>query len=112
LERMLQLVRAAKAAKGQIGDGVRGSMDRVIDDLQDALAVADSRLGRVAVDLVGQAEAVRGRRRAGDPRPARGGRAEPGSTPVPVTRGSGRPVEGSGEGLKAGKRQGKGVRRG
>lgn len=42
LERMLELVRAAKAAKGQIGEGVRGSMDRVIDDLHDALAVCEN----------------------------------------------------------------------
>lgn len=87
LERMLQLVRAAKAAQGQIGDGVRGSMDRVVDDLHAALAVADERTGRVVADLVTQAEGVKGRRRPG----ARvaGGRAAPASTPVPVTRGSG-----------------------
>jgi hypothetical protein len=87
LERMLQLVRAAKAAKGQIGDGVRGSMDRVIDDLHDALAVADSRTGRVVSDLVSQAEAVKGRRRRVDG--VAGGTAAAPSTPVPVTRGSG-----------------------
>lgn len=93
LERMLELVRAAKAAKGQIGEGLRGSMDRVIDDLHDALAVADARTGRVVADLVSQAEGVRGRRRRG----ARGAgdtAAAPASTPVPVTRGSGGPGKG------------------
>jgi hypothetical protein len=87
LERMLELVKAAKAAKGQIGDGVRGSMDRVIDDLHDALAVADSRMGRAVSDLVSQAEEVKGRRRRGAG--VAGGTAAASSTPVPVTRGSG-----------------------
>lgn len=91
LVRMLELVRAAKAAKGQISDGMRGSMDRVVDDLHDALAVADARTGRVVADLVSQAEGVRGRRRpaarTGVARPS--GRTEAPSTPVPVTRGSG-----------------------
>jgi hypothetical protein len=93
LERMLELVRAAKAAKGQIGEGVRGSMDRVIDDLHDALAVADARTGRVVADLVSQAEAVKGRRRrSGQAHAERApGGAAPASTPVPVTRGSGTP---------------------
>lgn len=63
LERMLQLVIAAKSAKGQIAEGVLGSLDRVVDDLQDAFAVADARTGRAVADLVAQAEAVRGRRR-------------------------------------------------
>lgn len=129
LERMLELVRAAKAAKGQIGDGVRGSMDRVIDDLHDALAIADSRTGRVLADLVTQAEEVKGRRRPdSDTRSARGrsGRTasevfplppakvqayadrngippeRKGLTPVPVTRGSGTPERAT----KAEKREG------
>lgn len=91
--RMLELVRAAKAAKGQIGDGVAGSLDRVVNDLHDALAVADSRQRRVIADLVDQAEAVRGRRRAATrPGAARAdGRRSAASTPVPVTRGSGTP---------------------
>lgn len=138
LQRMLELVRAAKAAKGQIGDGMRGSMDRVIDDLHDALAVADARTGRVLADLVTQAEGVKGRRRPA----ARTGAARPGgrvaahplppakvqayadtnglppaaSTPGPVTRGSGTPREGGdkpeGGGVRAAKGAVKGVRRG
>ena len=80
LGRMLQLVIAAKTAKGQIGEGVSQSLRKVVDDLEDAMAVADSRLGRVSLDLVDQAQAVAGRKR---PRAA--------STPVPVTRGSGLP---------------------
>jgi len=92
LERMLHLVRAAKSAKGQIGAGVAGSMVRVVDDLQDAMAVAMSRADRVTADLVDQAESVRGRRR-----PARTGAARPSGLavapavedPRPVTRGSG-----------------------
>jgi hypothetical protein len=92
LGRMLELVRASKAAKGQIGAGLAGNMDRVIDDLSDAIAVADARAGRVLADLVAQAEAGKGRRRpaagTGSARP--GGRApEAPPTPVPVTRGSG-----------------------
>lgn len=79
LARMLQLVVAAKTAKGQIGEGVSESLRKVVDELQDAMAVADSRLDRVSTDLVGQAETVSGRRR----------RAV--STPGPVTRGSGSP---------------------
>jgi hypothetical protein len=89
---MLELVKAAKSAKGQIGAGLAGAMDRVVSDLQDAYAVADSRTARVTADLVAQAEAVKGRRR-----PAAGMRAERApvgrpagvSTPLPVTRGVG-----------------------
>jgi len=93
LERMLELLRAAKGAKGQINSGVADSLHRVVDDLQDAIAVADSRQARVVSDLVAQAEAVKGRRRrGGDARPAgRGAAAAKLSTPVPVTRGSGPP---------------------
>jgi hypothetical protein len=94
LERMLELLRAAKGAKGQINSGVADSLHRVVDDLQDAIAVADSRQARVVSDLVAQAEAVKGRRRrGGDARPAgRGAASARLSTPVPVTRGSGPPV--------------------
>ncbi len=87
LARMLELVRAAKSAKGQIGAGVAGAMDRLVDDLEDVMAVADSRVGRISRDLVSQAQAVEGRRRGGGGRAAHG--AAPVSTPVPVTRGSG-----------------------
>lgn len=115
LERMLELVRAAKAAKGQIGEGVRGSMERVIDDLHDALAVADARAGRVVADLVSQAESVEVRR-PGARRASAGRAAAAVSTPVPVTRGSGTPrkgkTEGEGGGVQASKVAGKGVRRG
>lgn len=90
LSRMLELVRAAKAAQGQIGAGMAGAMERVVDDLSDALAVAESRFDRVTSDLVDQAEQVKGRRRAAEPGVARrGGRAAPSSTPRPVTRGVG-----------------------
>jgi hypothetical protein len=108
LERMLGLLRAAKAAKGQIGSGVRGSMDRVVDDLHDALAVADSRAARIVADLVSQAEAVKGRRRRSGLAPSRapGGAAPvPASTPVPVTRGSGggkTPIRGQSKGVRRG----------
>jgi len=106
LDQMLQLVRAAKAAKGQIGAGMASSMQRATDDLQDALAVGMSRADRLTADLVDQAEAVKGRRR-----PAGTGAARPGglvpaaSDPRPVTRGSG-----TGKTLPA--RNVKGVRRG
>ena len=48
LGRMLQLVRAAKDAQGQIGAGVGRSMQRAAETLEDALAAADARLGRAA----------------------------------------------------------------
>lgn len=118
LQRMLELVRAAKAAKGQIGEGVSASMHRVVEDLQDAMALADSRQQRVIRDLVSQAEGVKGRRRpaAGTGAARPGGRAPVASTPVPVTRGSGTPrkgkTEGEGGGVQASKVAGKGVRRG
>lgn len=109
LQRMLELVRAAKAAKGQIGTGVAVALDRVVDDLEDALALADSRAGRVVADLVSQAQAVQGRRRrSGQARALRapaGAAPSPGhSTPVPVTRGSGHPGEGVGGVRKGGRR--------
>lgn len=93
LVRMLELVRAAKLAKGQISSGVASSLDRVVYELQDALAVADSRTGRAVADLVSQAQAVKGRRRStvGGGGAAHGGRLPASSTPVPVTRGSGTP---------------------
>ena len=88
LQRMVQLVRAAKSAKGAIGAGVTQSLDRVITDLEDALVVADHRAGLAVRDLVGSAESVKGRRRGtagGAGRVA----AAAASTPVAVTRGSG-----------------------
>lgn len=92
LVRMLQLVRAANQAKGQIGAGVGDSLKRVVHDLEDAMAVADARTGRVVRDLVAAAEGVKGRRRAdAGGGAARGGAAAVPSTPVPVTRGSGPP---------------------
>jgi predicted DNA-binding protein len=104
LQRMTQLVVAAKAAPSQIGSGMSESMDRVINDLEDALAVADARTKRVHRDLVSAAETVRGRRRSATAGAAgRGASPAPdvGLTPVPVTRGSG-----------GGKTLSKGVRRG
>ena len=113
LERMLELVKAAKASKGQIAAGVAGSMDRVIDDLQSALQRADKAAGQVLIDLVGQAETVKGRRRGATGAARRPASADSAvyplppakvqahadtngissavavSTPVPVTRGSG-----------------------
>ena len=92
LGRLLQLLQAAKSAKGQVGAGVAGALDRVVGDLEEALAVADLRVGRATRDLVTVAESVNGRRRpaAGMRRGAPSGGPEvlP-STPVPVTRGSG-----------------------
>lgn len=87
LARMLQLVKAAKQAKGQVGAGLSDSMKRVVDDLEDAMALADSRTGRAVRDLVAEAEDVRGRRRPRASGASTG--AATGSTPVPVTRGSG-----------------------
>jgi hypothetical protein len=109
LLRMLQLVTAAKAAKGEIGGGVSASLDKVVADLEDAMAVADFRMGRVERDLVDAAEVVGGRRRtsgaavrAGERRGARGA-AEAVPTPVPVTRGSGPGKTRRTEGRKGGR---------
>jgi hypothetical protein len=103
LQRMLQLLIAANAAKGQIGAGVGQTLNRVVHDLEDAMAVADSRTNRVMRDLVDAAEKVKPRRRgvpSAGARSAHGGGAVLDSdalfravarhaTPVPVTRGSG-----------------------
>ena len=101
LQRATQLIEAAAASRQQVGAGVAATMDRVITDLEDALLVADARAGQAIRDLVGEAEAVKGRRRAAATGGARrSGSALP-STPVPVTRGSG-----------TGKTRRKGVQRG
>lgn len=92
LHRMLKLVVAASSAKGQINAGVADSLKRVVDDLEDQMALADSRMGRAVRDLVEQAEVVSVRKRAGGAGGAAARAARPvvvGSTPVPVTRGSG-----------------------
>lgn len=93
LLRMVQLVAAAKAAKGQIGEGVSQSLGKVVADLEDAMALADSRMGRLERDLVDQAQVVEGRKRA----KVNAGRVatrahqsdSAASTPVSVIRGSG-----------------------
>jgi len=100
LVRMLQLVNAATSAKGRIGAGVGASMDRVIDDLEDALAVADGRTGRVLRDLVELAQEVKGRRRS-ERGAAALGPAPAVSTPAPVTRGSGGTKEAQTQGRRA-----------
>jgi hypothetical protein len=96
--RMLQLVLAAKAAPKEIGAGLAGTMDRVIGDLEDALALSEARMGRAARDLASEAEAVQGRRRrsgqARAPRAPAGAAPANATTPGPVTRGSGQPTRG------------------
>ena len=96
LHRMLQLVVAAKSAKGQIGSGLHDTMDRVLRDLEGAAERAQHAGDHLIADLVAQSEAIRPRRRAAAPSgkrsaEGRGGLSEGGSTPVPVTRGSGTP---------------------
>jgi len=95
LDRLVHLMRAAKSGKAEIGVGVADTLNRVQSDLESALYAAEGHMSQVghSLDLVSQAEAVKGRRSAG-----RGGRVADGtaralgsSTPVPVTRGSGRP---------------------
>ncbi len=88
LGRMLQLVRAASEAQGQIGAGVGRSLQRAAESLEDALAAADVRIGAAVGDLVAEAEAVRGRRRPTGSGGAAAGRAAA-PDPRPVTRGSG-----------------------
>ena len=85
--RMLHLVNAAAQAKGQINDGVSQSLGRVVSDLEDAMALAESRTGRALRDLVDTAESVQGRRRGGALSRARTVAAV--SPPGPVTRGVG-----------------------
>ena len=103
LVRMLELVRAAKSAKGQIGEGVSRNMERVVDTLQDALHVADMRSAQVVADLVAQAETVKGRRRSAAGGVAARGRPAVASTPVPVTRGSGGPDRAKAKGRRQGR---------
>jgi hypothetical protein len=95
LQRMFHLVVAAKQAKGQIGGGLSKTMDRVIEDLEMAQKLVDNRADDMLGDLVAIAEKVRPRRRAPIPGGAKlaraGGVPKGGSTPVPVTRGSGPP---------------------
>jgi hypothetical protein len=101
LERMLQLVRAAKQAKGGISSGIAGSLDRVITDLEDAMDLADGRAGRVIRDLVSEAEAVKGRRRTAGRASGTAAAGGP-SDPRPVTRGSGPQPKARTRGRRAG----------
>lgn len=101
LDRMLQLVRAAKQAKGGISAGVAGTLDRVVQDLEDAFDLADVRAGRAIRDLVSEAETVKGRRRPPG-RAAGTAAAAASSDPRPVTRGSGAPTKGRAGGRRAG----------
>jgi predicted DNA-binding protein len=89
LSRMLQLLEAARSAKGAVREGLGGALDRVVTDLQDAYALAEGRMAITTRDLVAEAQAVKGRKRGGGL--PRGSAAAPAvaSTPVPVTRGSG-----------------------
>lgn len=103
LQRMLDLVRAAKLAKGQIGAGVGTALDRVVSDLEDAAALAESRMSRVTSDLVEVAEKVKGRRRPAGSGASRAARAPVPPTPVPVTRGSGVPKKAQTGGRRAGR---------
>jgi hypothetical protein len=106
LVRMLQLVKAAKDAKGTIGAGVGQALDRVVVDLEEALDLADIRTERALGDLVASAEAVPSRRRwSAAAAQAERAAAAGVPTPVPVTRGSG----GTSQGVK---RPQKGMRRG
>ena len=105
LQRMLQLMLAAKAAQGNIGSGVAATLSRVVDDLEHASAASDVLLEQVQQDLVSSAEEVKSRRRGGTRMRAErapGAAAPEASTPVPVTRGSGGPTKGSVRGRKAG----------
>ena len=89
LQRMLQLVNAANQAKGSIGAGVGQSLNRVVTDLEDALVLADHRVGRAVRDLVETAEAVKGRRRRTAGGACRAPAAAVSPDPRLVTRGSG-----------------------
>lgn len=92
LQRMLELVKAASAAKGQIGSGVAEALHRVQDDLERSMLQAEGLLARASSDLVTQAETISGRKRPGGLGGGAAASARPphaSPTPVPVTRGSG-----------------------
>ena len=93
LQRMLHLMKAANAAKGNIGAGVGGTLLRVVSDLEGAMGQADRRLDSAVRDLVDAAEAVKGRRRQRASAASTGPVAAV-STPGLVTRGSGRADQG------------------
>ncbi len=66
LQRAVTLMDAAKAASREVRAGLADHMQRGLETAEDALAVLVSRFDRAQQDLVGQAEAVQGKR------PARG----------------------------------------
>jgi hypothetical protein len=103
LQRMLDLVKATKRAKGQIGAGVGTALERVVSDLEDAAALAESRVSRAVADLVDTAEKVKGRRRPAASGASRGSRSPAAPTPVPVTRGSGGPRKAETGGRRGGR---------
>lgn len=100
LQRVVALMDAASSARTELHTGLSRSLGRAQDAIEDGLAVAMARIDAGTVDLVSQAEGVRGRRpRRVAQRP--GGGVSPSSTPVPVTRGSG-----SGKTLRKGVKRG------
>lgn len=107
LARMLDLLRAAKRAKGQISGGLGGVLDRVVSDLEEASDLADLRMSRATRDLVDTAEEVKGRRRRAGSRRAGAVAPEAPSTPGPVTRGSGGAQTGQDGGRRPGQSKGR-----
>lgn len=89
--RMYELFKAANAAKGQIGGGTGAALAKVVDELEEAMAVADVRVKRATRDLVDSAEKVAGRRRktVGAARGPAHSTGERLATPRLVTRGVG-----------------------
>lgn len=97
LERVVVVLEQARAAPAEARAGLTAAIERAERDLMPAIQAAmrqgDLFLGDVAKASApaGDAQAEPGRRQAeGEPKPARR-RSGRGSTPVPVTRGSGRP---------------------
>jgi len=93
LQRAVALMEAAARSKGAVLDGLARSLEQAQDHVEAQLAVHLAGVDAVTAELVAQAEAVRGRRPgtgASQAAAAASGPKAGGSTPVPVTRGSGR----------------------
>lgn len=92
LQRAVALMEAAAKSKGAVLDGLARSLEQAQDQVEAQLAAHLTGMDAATADLVARAEAVRGRRpRTGVSQATAGasGPAVGGSTPVPVTRGSG-----------------------
>lgn len=97
LQRVATLMEAAARSRGEVLDGLAKGLQRAQDHIEGAVGAHLVHLEAVAgADLVARAQAVRGRRPGQHAQRAARASSSPaasqgGSTPVPVTRGSGGP---------------------